>query len=131
ASRLLITADGGGSNGYRVRLWKLELQKLADETGLEMAVRHLPPGTSKWNKIEHRLFSFISQNWRGRPLVSHEVVVNLIAATTTEMGLQVSCELDRNSYPSGIKISKEDMARISLQKDAFHGEWNYTILPQA
>jgi hypothetical protein len=93
-------------------------------------VCHFPPGTSKWNKIEHRLFSFISQNWRGRPLVSHEVVVNLIAATTTETGLKVACELDRNSYPSGIKVSKEDMAGISLRKDKFHGEWNYTILPQ-
>jgi transposase len=130
AGRLLITADGGGSNGSRVRLWKLELQRLASETGLRIAVCHFPPGTSKWNKIEHRLFSFISQNWRGRPLVSHEVVVNLIAATTTETGLKVACGLDRNSYPSGIKVSKEDMARIRLRKDRFHGEWNYTILPQ-
>src|SRR3954452_9435338 len=130
AKSLLITADGGGSNGSRVRLWKLELQRLASETGLRISVCHFPPGTSKWNKIEHRLFSFISQNWRGRPLVSHEVIVNLIAATTTETGLKVSCELDRNSYPSGIKVSKEDMARVSLRKDKFHGEWNYTILPQ-
>ena len=130
AKRLLITADGGGSNGSRVRLWKLELQRLASETGLRISVCHFPPGTSKWNKIEHRLFSFISQNWRGRPLVSHEVVVNLIAATTTETGLKVACELDRNSYPSGIKVSKEDMAGIRLRKDKFHGEWNYTILPQ-
>jgi hypothetical protein len=130
AKSLLITADGGGSNGSRVRLWKLELQRLASETGLRIAVCHFPPGTSKWNKIEHRLFSFISQNWRGRPLVSHEVVVNLIAATTTETGLEVACELDRNSYPSGIKVSKQDMAGISLRKDKFHGEWNYTILPQ-
>jgi hypothetical protein len=130
AKTLQITADGGGSNGSRVRLWKLELQRLASETGLRISVCHFPPGTSKWNKIEHRLFSFISQNWRGRPLVSHEVVVNLIAATTTETGLRVSCELDRNSYPSGIKVSKEDMAGINLQKDEFHGEWNYTILPQ-
>ena len=107
--RLLITADGGGSNGSRVRLWKLELQRLADETGLEIAVCHFPPGTSKWNKIEHRLFSFISQNWRGKPLVSHEVIVNLIAATTTKTGLKVACELDRNSYPSGIKVSKKEM----------------------
>jgi transposase len=131
AKRLLITADGGGSNGSRVRLWKLELQRLASETGLRISVCHFPPGTSKWNKIEHRLFSFISQNWRGRPLVSHEVVVNLIAATTTETGLKVACELDRNSYPSGIKVSKQDMAGISLRKDKFHGEWNYTILPQS
>src|SRR4051812_44412548 len=129
AKTLLITADGGGSNGSRVRLWKLELQRLASETGLRISVCHFPPGTSKWNKIEHRLFSFISQNWRGRPLVSHEVVVNLIAATTTETGLKVSCELDRNSYLSGIKVSKQDMAGISLRKDRFHGEWNYTILP--
>src|SRR3954451_18212498 len=130
AKTLLITADGGGGNGARVRLWKLELQRLASETGLRISVCHFPPGTSKWNKIEHRLFSFISQNWRGRPLVSHEVVVNLIAATTTETGLQVACELDRNSYPSGIKVSKEDMAGIRLRRDKFHGEWNHTILPQ-
>jgi len=130
AKALLITADGGGSNGSRVRLWKLELQRLANETNLRIAVCHFPPGTSKWNKIEHRLFSFISQNWRGRPLVSHEVVVNLIAATTTETGLKVTCELDRNSYPSGIKVSKGDMERVRLRRDKFHGEWNYTILPQ-
>jgi transposase len=130
AKTLLITADGGGSNGSRVRLWKLELQRLASETGLRISVCHFPPGTSKWNKIEHRLFSFISQNWRGRPLVSHEVVVNLIAATTTETGLKVACELDRTSYPSGIKVSKKDIAGIRLRKDKFHGEWNYTILPQ-
>jgi transposase len=130
AKRLLITADGGGSNGSRVRLWKLELQRLASETGLRIAVCHFPPGTSKWNKIEHRLFSFISQNWRGRPLVSHEVVVNLIAATTTETGLEVKCALDRNSYPSGVKVPKQEMERIRLRKDKFHGEWNYTILPQ-
>jgi transposase len=130
AKSLLITADGGGSNGSRVRLWKLELQRLASETGLRIAVCHFPPGTSKWNKIEHRLFSFISQNWCGRPLVSHEVIVDLIAATTTETGLRVACELDRNSYPSGIKVTKEDMAGIRLRKDRFHGEWNYTILPR-
>ncbi len=130
AKRLRSTADGGGSNGSRVWLWKLELQRLASETGLRIAVYHFPPGTSKWNKIEHRLFSFSSQNWRGRPLVSHEVVVNLIAATTTETGLELKCELDRNSYPSGVKVSKEEMERIRLRKDKFHGEWNYTILPQ-
>ena len=113
-----------------MRLWKLELQRLASETGLRIAVCHFPPGTSKWNKIEHRLFSFISQNWRGRPLVSHEVVVNLIAATTTETGLEVACELDHNSYPAGIKVSKGDMAGIRLWRDKFHGEWNYNILPQ-
>jgi len=129
AKHLLVTADSGGSNGYRVRLWKLELQKLANETGLSISVCHLPPGTSKWNKIEHRLFSFISQNWRGKPLVSHEVVVNLIAATTTRSGLQVQCELDTNSYPKGIKVSDEEMAKIDIQTDTFHGEWNYTISP--
>ena len=130
AKRLLITADGGGSNGSRVRLWKFELQRLASETGLRISVCHFPPGTSKWNKIEHRLFSFIRQIWRGRPLVSHKVVVNLIAATTTETGLKVTCGLDCNSYPSGIKISKEDMEGIRLRRDKFHGEWNYTILPR-
>ena len=129
ARRLLITADGGGSNGSRVRLWKVELQKLANETGLAISVCHLPPGTSKWNKIEHRLFSFISQNWRGKPLVSHEVIVNLIAATTTKTGLSVRCRLDTSTYPAGQKVSDEEMATIQIQRDAFHGEWNYTILP--
>jgi len=129
ARTLLITADGGGSNGSRVRLWKLELQRLADETGLEITVCHFPPGTSKWNKIEHRLFSFISQNWRGKPLVSHEVIVNLIAATTTETGLTVACQLDQHSYPAGLKVSKKAMEEINLRRDTFHGEWNYTILP--
>jgi DDE family transposase len=129
ASTLLITADGGGSNGSRVRLWKLELQRLADETGVAIAVCHFPPGTSKWNKIEHRLFSFISQNWRGKPLVSHEVIVNLIAATTTTTGLQVVCQLDQHSYPVGLKVSQKAMEESNLQKDTFHGEWNYTILP--
>ncbi len=129
ARRLLITADGGGSNGSRVRLWKVELQKLANEIGLAISVCHLPPGTSKWNKIEHRLFSFISQNWRGRPLVSHEVIVNLIAATTTKTGLSVRCRLDTSTYPAGQKVSDEEMATIHIQRDAFHGEWNYTILP--
>jgi transposase len=129
AKQLLITADGGGSNGYRVRLWKLELQKLANETGLSISVSHLPPGTSKWNKIEHRLFSFITQNWRGKPLVTHEVIVNLIAATSTKKGLQVRCQLDTNTYPKGIKISDELMANINIERDSFHGEWNYTISP--
>ena len=129
ARRLLITADGGGSNGSRVRLWKVELQKLANETGLAISVCHLPPGTSKWNKIEHRLFSFISQNWRGRPLVSHEVIVNMIAATTTKTGLSVRCRLDTSTYPAGLKVSDEEMAAIQLHQNAFHGEWNYTILP--
>ena len=129
ASRLLITADSGGSNGSRVRLWKLELQKLADETGLQISVCHFPPGTSKWNKIEHRLFSFITKNWRGKPLVSHEVIVNLIAATTTRTGLRVQSQLDTGKYPKGIKVGKPEFAAIQLRTDTFHGEWNYTILP--
>jgi transposase len=131
ASRLLITADSGGSNGSRVRLWKLELQKLADETGLRIAVSHLPPGTSKWNKIEHRLFSFISQNWRGKPLVSHEVIVNLIAGTTTKAGLTVHSELDTDAYPSGVKVSDLEVAGMDLRRDKFHGDWNYTLHPRA
>jgi hypothetical protein len=130
ARKLLITADSGGSNGARVRLWKIELQKLADETGLQISVCHLPPGTSKWNKIEHRLFSFISQNWRGKPLVSHQVIVNLIAATTTKAGLRVRAELDPGKYPKGVKISNKEVAAIRLERDPFHGEWNYTILPR-
>ena len=129
--RLLITADGGGSNGSRTRLWKRELQELADETGLAIAVCHFPPGTSKWNKIEHRLFAFISQNWRGHPLVSYAVILDLIAATTTTTGLTVTSSLDTNTYPAGIKVSDEEMAAIRLERDAFHGEWNYTILPHA
>jgi transposase len=129
AKQLLITADSGGSNGYRRKLWKLELQKLANETGLSISVSHLPPGTSKWNKIEHRLFSFISQNWRGKPLVSHEVIVNLIAATTTREGLRVQSQLDTKSYPTGIKVSDKEMAGINIQSASFHGEWNYTISP--
>ena len=131
ATRLLITADAGGSNGYRLRLWKLELQKLADETGLEIAVCHFPPGTSKWNKIEHRLFSAITQNWRGKPLVSHEVVVNLIGATTTRTGLQVRSELDTSRYPAGRTVSDDELEAIYLRRDPFHGEWNYSLLPRA
>jgi hypothetical protein len=131
ATRLLITADGGGSNGSRVRLWKLELQRLADETGLTIQVCHLPPGTSKWNKIEHRLFAQISQNWRGKPLVSYEVIVSLIAATTTTTGLQVHCQLDGNAYPTGRKVTDAEYATIRLEPDPFHGEWNYTIRPTA
>ena len=111
-----------GSNGSRVRLWKWELQQLADETGLEIAVCHLPPGTSKWNKIEHRLFSFISQNWRGKPLVSYAVIVSLIAATTTKTGLKVTCELDRSAYPTGIKVSKKEIEGVNLRRDSFHGD---------
>jgi len=129
--QLLITADSGGSNGSRVRLWKLELQKLADETGLEISVCHFPPGTSKWNKIEHRLFSFITKNWRGKPLVSHEVIVNLIAATTTRTGLRVQSQLDTGKYPKGIKVGKQEFAAIQLRTDTFHGEWNYAILPRS
>ncbi len=130
AKRLLISADGGGSNGSRVRLWKWELQQLADETGLTITVCHLPPGTSKWNKIEHRLFAWISQNWRGKPLVSYAVILKLLAATTTEAGLSVQCQLDMNSYPTGRTISDEEMATLSLVPDSFHGEWNYTIGPR-
>ena len=130
ARQLLITADGGGSNGSRLRLWKVELQKLADEIGLEIAVCHLPPGTSKWNKIEHRLFSYITQNWRGKPLISHEVIVNLIAATTTKAGLKVRCQVDKQSYPAGIVVSDAELAQVNLQPDDFHGEWNYVISPR-
>jgi len=127
--RLLITADGGGSNGYRLRLWKSELQRLADEIRLPISVCHFPPGTSKWNKVEHRLFSFISTNWRGEPLTDYETIVRLIAHTTTAAGLQVTCRLDRRKYAVGRKVSDLEMQRVRLVKDEFHGEWNYTILP--
>lgn len=127
APKLLICADGGGSNGYRLRLWKLELQKFADAMGLAVTVCHLPPGTSKWNKIEHRLFSHISMNWRGRPLTSHEVVVELIAATTTKSGLRVRAALDRDQYPTGVEVSDEQLAKLSLRRHSFHGEWNYDL----
>lgn len=130
AERLQIFADGGGSNGSRVRLWKFELQKLAEELGFPIQVCHLPPGTSKWNKIEHRLFSFISQNWRGQPLISHEVIVNLIRATTTRKGLRVEAAIDDHKYPSGEKVTDEEMAGINLSRSEFHGEWNYTISPR-
>ena len=130
AEKLLITADGGGSNGSRVRLWKLELQRLADETGLAIAVSHFPPGTSKWNKIEHRLFSFISKNWRGQPLTSLKVIVNLIAGTTTNRGLKVHAEMDTGTYPPGLKVPDSQMDEIRLHRDTFHGEWNYEILPR-
>lgn len=129
ARRLTITADGGGSNGSRVRLWKLELQRLADELDVDIVVHHLPPGTSKWNAIEHRLFSFVSMNWRAKPLVSYRVIVDLISATTTNTGLTVRCELDQNTYPKGIVVSDRDMASINIARDTFHGEWNYTIRP--
>ena len=128
---LLITADAGGSNGWRLRLWKLELQKLADETGLAMTVCHFPPGTSKWNKIEHRLFSFISSNWRGEPLRDYETIVRLIARTTTAKGLKVTCRLDRRKYPTGRKVTDEEMKRVNLERSKFHGDWNYTIRPQS
>jgi hypothetical protein len=126
---LLVTADGGGSNGYRVRLWKIELQKLADELKFPITVCHLPPGTSKWNKIEHRLFSFITINWRGKPLRSYRTIVQLIAATTTETGLKVRAELDENTYPKGIRVSDDQLAAVNLFPHDFHGEWNYTIAP--
>jgi len=130
ASELVITADCGGSNGYRTRLWKTELQALADETGLAISVCHFPPGTSKWNKIEHRLFSFISQNWRGKPLLSHQVVVNLIGATTTRTGLKVYARLDPREYPKDVKVSDEQLAAVELSGDGFHPEWNYRIKPR-
>ncbi|MFO7952890.1 MAG: ISAzo13 family transposase [Bacillota bacterium] len=129
AKCLLITADGGGSNGSRTKLWKTELQRLTNETGLSITVCHFPPGTSKWNKIEHRLFSYISQNWRGKPLVSHETVVNLISNTTTSKGLTVQAQLDQNEYPRGIKVTDEELAQVNLKKEPFLGQWNYTILP--
>ena len=129
ARMILITADGGGSNGSRLRLWKLELQKFADQTGLSMSVCHFPPGTSKWNKIEHRLFSFISSNWRGEPLRDYETIVNLIANTTTAKGLKVTCRLDRRKYSTGRRVSDEQMKTINLKRSTFHGEWNYMIKP--
>jgi hypothetical protein len=126
---LLIIADAGGSNGYRLRLWKVELQKLADELGFSIAVCHMPPGTSKWNKIEHRLFSFITQNWRGKPLVSHQVIVELISATTTRTGLQVHSRLDERIYATGKRVSDKQLAQVHLEPNAWHGQWNYTIHP--
>ena len=130
AKRLLITADGGGSNGSRCRLWKVELQRLADETGLRISVCHFPPGTSKWNKIEHRMFCHITENWRGRPLVSREVVVHLIGHTTTKTGLAIRSELDENSYPTGREVTDPQMETLAIKRDKFHGEWNYTIKPR-
>ncbi len=131
ARELMITADGGGSNGGRVRLWKLELQGLADEIGIPIRVSHFPPGTSKWNKIEHRLFSFITMNWRGEPLISHEVMLNLIANTKTKTGLSVRTELDRREYPKGVKVPDADFEAINIVRDDFHGEWNYSIYPKS
>jgi len=129
ATRLLITADGGGSNGSRLRLWKVALQDLADQTGLRIVVCHFPPGTSKWNKIEHRLFSYISQNWRGKPLRSFETIINLIASTTTATGLKVHAELNTQTYPAGIKVPDQQFDQVNLRRDKFHGDWNYEILP--
>lgn len=129
ATELLISADCGGSNGYRVRLWKAELQRFADATGIRVTVCHLPPGTSKWNKIEHRLFSYLTMNWRGRPLISHEVILELIGATTTRTGLRVQAELDSGRYPLHVKVSDQEMAAVQLTAHTFHGEWNYTISP--
>jgi hypothetical protein len=130
AAELLITADGGGSNGHRTRLWKLQLQHLADELGIPVTVCHFPPGTSKWNKIEHRLFSFITMNWRGKPLRTYQTIVNLIGATTTAKGLEVRSELDDTLYEKGRKVSDEEMATINLRRHDLHGDWNYTISPR-
>ena len=130
AERVLITADGGGSNGHRNRLWKVALQELATETGLRISVCHFPPGTSKWNKIEHRMFCHITKNWRGKPLISRTVVVNLIASTTTTAGLTIQAELDEGEYPTGTKVTDEELAGVHIKRNTFHGEWNYTILPK-
>ena len=129
AKTLLITADAGGSNAARSRLWKWELQKLSNEIFKPISVCHFPPGTSKWNKIEHKMFSFISKNWRAKPLVSHKVIINLISSTKTEKGLKIKCRLDKKKYPIGIRISDKDMKKINMKQDKFHGEWNYTIHP--
>jgi hypothetical protein len=129
ATKLLITADGGGSNGLRVRLWKLELQTLANELGFPISVCHFSPGTSKWNQIEHRLFSFITQNWRGKPLVTHQVIVNLIAATTTRAGLKVRAIINDNCYPTGRNVTNKQLATVHLKRNPFHGDWNYTFYP--
>jgi transposase len=131
AEKLLITADCGGSNGYRVRLWRVELQKLADELNLAIQVCHFPPGTSKWNKIEHQMFCHITNNWRGRPLISRQAVVNLIAATTNKTGLRIQAELDENTYAAGIKVTDADLAQVVIERNEFHGEWNYRITPRA
>ena len=131
ATKLLITADCGGSNGVRVRLWKRELQALANELGIAITVCHLPPGTSKWNRIEHRLFSFITQNWRGKPLVSLQTIVQLIAATTTDTGLKVRCAIDPKTYQAGVKVTDREMDAINILRHSFHGDWNYTISPKA
>ena len=131
AKQLLITADGGGSNGSRSRLWKVALQDLAVRMGMPVQVCHFPPGTSKWNKIEHRMFCHITKNWRSQPLVSHEVVIALIANTTTRAGLRIRAELDGGRYPTGTKVSDDELARLSLKRDEFHGDWNYALLPRS
>jgi Rhodopirellula transposase DDE domain len=130
AKELLITADSGGSNSSRSRLWKLALQRLADDIGLQLNICHFPPGTSKWNKIEHRMFCHITENWRGRPLRSHEVIVNLIANTSTKMGLRIKAQLDKRKYPTGMKVSDDDLDRVNIKRAKFHGEWNYVIIPK-
>jgi hypothetical protein len=130
ARQLLITADGGGSNGSRCRLWKVALQDLASQLGLTIHVCHFPPGTSKWNKIEHRMFCHITQNWRGKPLVSHDIIINLIASTATKTGLKIRAELDRGSYPTGVAVADEELASVNLKRANFHGEWNYSIRPK-
>jgi len=130
ARKIYITADCGGSNGYRVKLWKIELQKLANELNMEIHVSHFPPGTSKWNKIEHRMFSFISKNWRGKPLIDKATVVNLIANTKTKKGLEIKAKLDENIYQRGIKISDEELEKVKIRRYKFHGEWNYKINPE-
>ena len=129
ATALLILADAGGSNGYRSRLWKAQLQQLAEQTGLRISVCHFPPGTSKWNKIEHRMFCHITENWRGRPLVSHEVIIQLIGGTTTQTGLRIHAGLDKRRYPTGLKVSRAELSRLRIEPAAFHGDWNYTIHP--
>jgi hypothetical protein len=131
ANCLVITADSGGSNSARNRLWKTELQRLADETGLTLIIRHLPPGTSKWNRIEHRLFSFITGNWRGQPLITHQIIIELIAATRTGAGLTVRCRLDQAAYPKGITVTDDELAAVNITRCNFHGEWNYAIAPRA
>ena len=130
ATSLLITADGGGSNGHRIRLWKREIQKLSNEFGLSIQICHFPPGTSKWNKIEHQMFSFMSKNWRGRPLDSLGTIVNLISNTTTKKGLKIGAEVDGNEYEKGIKVSDTEMQQLNIKREDFHGEWNYKIMPQ-
>lgn len=129
ANKMYITADGGGSNGSTVKLWKTELQAMANELGLKLQISHFPPGTSKWNKIEHKLFSFISKNWRGKPLTCLEVIVNLIASTTTSAGLKIQCVVDYTDYKSGVKVTDDELAKVNITRDEYHGDWNYSITP--